>query len=342
MVASAVLSEPDIGIRDDLTDFGMTAARAALIATDLQYLLGRQALPNDLMTRRTVEAIACMYRGKPKTDTWSSLVALKLGDPTLPLVCIHPLGGNVFWYSDIARRLPTSQAVYGLHARGLDLTESVQTAISEMAASYVADMQRKIPHGPYALLGWSFGGIVAFEMARQLTIWGQTTPVLAMCDVGPDDISVIPATEDAAFGLLIHAVRLDADAGELMALDSQQRLQELLRRAVHHRRIPADYTLAHLNRMLSINHAHLAALHAYDFRRYDGDIIVFRADESGPTAAVHAPRSKDLGWNRYVAGDIRLYATTGSHFDSLNRANLDIVAHHLSLELGAALAWGQH
>jgi thioesterase domain-containing protein len=262
---------------------------------------------------------------------------LRPGSPKVPLVCVHPLGGNAFWYLDLARRLAAGQAVYGLHSRGLDLTEPVQFAINEIAASFLADIRRTLPEGPYALLGWSFGGIVAFEMARQLSASAETTPVLAMCDVGPDDISVIPATNEAAFGLLIHALRLDDNAAELIALEPGKRLGELHRRALHYGRVPPDYTVAHLDRMLNINYAHLAALHAYEFGTYNGDLIVFRADESGPQSRNHVARSENLGWEAFINGDIRLYATTGSHFDSLNRTNLDTVARHLTCELESAV-----
>ena len=81
----------------------------------------------------------------------------------------------------------TTQPVYGLQAKGLDGGEPLKT-IEEMAAHYVKEIRELHPHGPYFMGGLSFGGIVAFEMARQLTAVGQKVGLLAVLDTGYEEM----------------------------------------------------------------------------------------------------------------------------------------------------------
>jgi thioesterase domain-containing protein len=337
-VAGSVLGVEDVGIRDDLIELGMDEQAAAEIANYLTPLLGRNAKAEQLLQARKVDLIAQLYRELPWIGMWSSLAELRRRDgERLPLICVHPLGGNAFWYLALARRLRHEQAVYGLHARGLDLAEEVQTQVSEMAASYLCDLRRTVPRGPYALLGWSFGGVVAFEMARQLAAAETPVPILAMCDVGPQDAASTPSSPEAAFALLVHAVQLDAEVGMLMALEPDERLATLHRLALERQRLPPGYTVAHLERMLLINQVHLVAFRDYEFGRYEHDVILLRAGERDAQPS-DDPSNEDLGWTGVIDGEVRIYPISGSHFDALSRQNLDGIAHCLAYEHSAATA----
>jgi thioesterase domain-containing protein len=332
-VASATLEITDIGIRDNLVEIGMTHSGAQALSRGLVPLVGRYGTAESLCDAQTVEAIASHYRTLPKTGEWSSLAELRPGS-TSPLVCVHPLGGNAFWYLPLARKIGGEQTIYGLHSQGLDLTEPVQRDIAEMAHTYIADLRRAAPHGPYALLGWSFGGAVAFEMARQLAP-DDVVSFVAMCDVGPDDMAAIPDSADAAFGLLVHAVRLDHAAPELMSLGGSARVETLHRMCLQHERLPPGYLPEHLERMFAINHANLHAMHTYAFGQYSGDLIVFRAAQRDTGAESQVGR-RDLGWRQYVDGDIAIESITGSHFDALSRTNIDVIAAYLQRRLRQA------
>jgi thioesterase domain-containing protein/acyl carrier protein len=333
--ASRRLTVPDIGIRDDLVELGMDRDAARDLADLMGAVLGRHAIPEEIIQLRVVEDIARMYRDLPRSGQWSSLTELRAGAASLPLICVHPLGGNAFWYLPLARRLNEGQSVYGLHSRGLDLAEEAQREVSVMAASYIEDLRSRIPRGPYALLGWSFGGLVAFEIARQLVALGSTVPLLAICDAGPNDALATPASLDAAFALLVHAVGLDRAAGELMALDPGERLGQLFRLSLERQRLPPGYGLAHLERMLQLNHLHLLAARSYQFGDYPHDLVLFRA--VGRDADQTASASPDLGWGGIVEGKVSIYPTAGSHFDSLNRRNL----HTISTPLAPSAAYRQ-
>jgi thioesterase domain-containing protein len=95
------------------------------------------------------------------------------------------IGGNVLCYSDLSRLLGTEQPLYGLQARGLDDRESPFERIEPMASHYLSEIRSVQAHGPYRLGGTCFGGVVAYEMARQLRAAGEEVELLFMLEAWP-------------------------------------------------------------------------------------------------------------------------------------------------------------
>jgi thioesterase domain-containing protein len=102
-----------------------------------------------------------------------------------PVYLVHGVGGGMFWgYSNLARHLGADQPVYAFKSRGLDGLPELPT-IEEMAAAYLADLRVHRPHGPYLLGGYCFGGVVAYEMARQLQAQGEEVNLLGLMNCSP-------------------------------------------------------------------------------------------------------------------------------------------------------------
>jgi thioesterase domain-containing protein len=328
-VAGAVLGVSSVGIHDSLPELGMGKSEARSLSHELVSLLGRRATVASLLDAATVEGIAGIYRELPRVARWSSLVALNPGAVGPSLICVHPLGGNAFWYLPLARKLGNALTVYGLHSRGLDPAEKIESDTVMMARSYVDDLKRRAPRGPYALLGWSFGGILAFAMARRLAEM-DTVSLVAVLDVGPVDAPTLPDSADAAYGLLVHAVSLDHMVAQLMGLPGEERLDEMYRACLALNRLPPGYTREHLARMLAINQSNLRAMKSYEFGRYSGEFTIFRATERDHNP--HIGHDEDLGWGRYVT-KIRIHPIAGKHYDAMNRINVNVIADHLSRAL---------
>jgi pimeloyl-ACP methyl ester carboxylesterase len=102
-----------------------------------------------------------------------------------PLFCVHPAAGIAWSYAGLTTPLGADRPVYGLQARGLDGSGVLPASVTEMAADYLAHVRRVQPHGPYHLLGWSFGGLVAHEMAVQLQQSGEEVGLLSLLDAFP-------------------------------------------------------------------------------------------------------------------------------------------------------------
>jgi acetoacetyl-CoA synthetase len=109
------------------------------------------------------------------------LVLLKPGIGN-PLFIVHGLGGNVWELADLGRLIPSRRPVYAIQAKGLDGTEAPLESLAEMAGFYVQVIREVQPRGPYMLAGYSFGGVVAFEMAHQLADAGADIALLVLMD----------------------------------------------------------------------------------------------------------------------------------------------------------------
>ena len=112
----------------------------------------------------------------------STLIPLREAGSKPPLFCVHPDHGLVLFYQALTSRLPPDQPVYGLQAVGADGDEAPLSSLEAMAARYIADIRKFQPHGPYHLGGYSLGGVLAAEMARQLHAAGQQVGLLALLD----------------------------------------------------------------------------------------------------------------------------------------------------------------
>ena len=104
-----------------------------------------------------------------------ALVPIQTSGNNPPLFVVHLIGGNVLSFAELSKLIGQEQPLYGLQSIGLDGRENPIDNIEEMAARYVEEVQLIQPRGPYFLAGGCMGGIVAFEMAQQLRVQGQTS-----------------------------------------------------------------------------------------------------------------------------------------------------------------------
>ncbi|MGW7436991.1 non-ribosomal peptide synthetase, partial [Streptomyces sp. NPDC054849] len=123
--------------------------------------------------------------GASAADALDVLLPLRPGGTGAPLFCVHPAAGISWVYSGLLRHLHPERPVHGLQARGL--RGGSPSSVTEMAEDYVQQIRAVQPQGPYHLLGWSFGGVVAQAMAVTLQAAGQEVALLALLDGLPAD-----------------------------------------------------------------------------------------------------------------------------------------------------------
>jgi thioesterase domain-containing protein len=111
---------------------------------------------------------------------WSALVPISVGGSHRPFFGVHGGAGTSLLYYPLAHLLDAEQPFYGLQAVGLYGRETPQTSVREMAARYISELRSVQPQGPYALGGYCFGGLVAYEMAVQLMDAGEKIDLVAM------------------------------------------------------------------------------------------------------------------------------------------------------------------
>ncbi len=162
-----VLQMPVGGPEDDFFDAGGDSLKAIQFTIDLERALGLE-LSLTLITEAPKFARLCEALKEHRTTRYVPLVILKPGDGSPPVFLIHGLGGNVAGFFPMTRRMTYPGAVIGIQARGLAGKDPPHATVEAMAAEYLREVKARQPDGPYNLCGYSFGGLVAFEMARRL------------------------------------------------------------------------------------------------------------------------------------------------------------------------------
>lgn len=175
-----------IGVADDFFELGGHSLLAASMLIAVEEATGVAVPMADLVDGTTVEALAEAVRTAEPSRPRSVLVPLQEGDPERrPLFWGHDLHGSAFRFQALARALGPDQPVYGFESPFLAADPPPYRTIATLALAYATEITRRFPEGPYLLGGYSFGGILAFEVAQQLVRDGHEVELLVVVDVGP-------------------------------------------------------------------------------------------------------------------------------------------------------------
>jgi thioesterase domain-containing protein len=290
------------------------------------------------LTAATLGEQANLVRRPQEVQTeWPSLVPIRESGSKPPLFFVHMADGHVLSYRDLMRHLPTDQPLYGLQSRGLDGTSPINTRIEDMARDYVAEIRRAYPCGPYAICGWSFGGTVAFEMARQLEQQQRRVALLALFDTRVPTQTV---RRRQAKRIWIRTLRTPVHISRVLAY-----VKGWLRRpdpspvtASVEARVWESLALEYQREfrlpptLENVLKANKKALHDYVPRAYGGRVTVIRA--------LHrlSQRSRDplLGWGTLSIGDLELHEVAGSHLSLLFEPHVRSLAEKLTQCLNRA------
>ncbi|RKH98198.1 non-ribosomal peptide synthetase, partial [Corallococcus sp. AB038B] len=315
-----VLGVKPIGVRTSFFALGGHSLLAVRLMAALREQLGRDVPLAALFQHPTVEDLANLLRAE--TETWSPLVPLEKGDAGLrPLFLVHPGGGNVLAYPELARLLGPQQPVFGLQARGLQAGHAVVETVEEMATLYVAAIRAEQPEGPYRLAGWSLGGVIAFEMARQLRAQGQAVGLLALLDAYVPGVGAPPgeapkkdpdASTRVAFALTVaqaFSLTLPVSNEALERMDDEAMLGTLLAVGVQAGLLEEATGREQLRALFRVYQANLRAMDRYVPGPYDGPALLLAATEATPTSEV--PRHR--GWEPFVRGGLDVRDVPGGH-----------------------------
>jgi len=234
------------------------------------------------------------------------LLALRSAGKEASLFCIHPAAGLCWPLAGLAGRVG-DHPIFGLQARGLDRPAPLPASIEEVVADCLRDVLSVQPSGPYHLIGWSFGGLVAQHLACALRERGESVALLAVLDTYPTQPVLTDAEASEAMFLRYCAEALGLPMPSDPDALTSDGLVELARA---HGQGLAGLDADCLRRMLAVwrNNAALAARAAY--RRFDGDMLLFVAEDRqgepgpAPTAAM---------WRPYVAGRIQVCGVAARH-----------------------------
>ena len=185
----ALLDVRHLGVDDDYFALGGRSLAAARMFARIESEFGVRLPLATLLEAPTVAMLARKIEEGAASQNWEPLVCLQPHGAGPPLFVVHLLGGNVVSYQALVTRLGGERPIYGLQARGLSGVEKPLTTIESMAALYIGEIARLQADGPLLLAGASFGGLVAFEMARQTVQTGRQVAFLGIMDTDYPDIA---------------------------------------------------------------------------------------------------------------------------------------------------------
>ncbi|MEV2245996.1 amino acid adenylation domain-containing protein [Streptomyces sp. NPDC049970] len=285
---SDALGLPEVSATDSFFDLGGHSLMAIRLVGRIRAELRTGLTVRDLFETPTVEGLAQRLRpdsaapASAPADDFGVLLPLRTQGGRPPLFCFHPGFGLSWSYASLMRRLAPDQPVYALQARGIASEEALPSSYEELLDEYLRHVRAVRPHGPYRLLGWSFGGLVAHSLATRLQAEGEEVELLAMLDTAmvgtdeelePREMRRLIETETAAVRQVVP------DAQRLMAV-----VENLIR-------LRAEFRP----------------------ERFRGDVLHFTAaDEPGRTAPVGEP------WVPYVGGRLVEHRVACTHLEMMN------------------------
>lgn len=318
----SALGNNKIGLHDNFFSLG---GRSLVAARLISKINKRYSLKLGLATFfncQTIAELAALIHGHLTTHVPSSIVAVQPEGASAPLFMVHGVGGNVLNFYDLAKSLGFNQPVYGVEAQALQSSAPPLTSLEDLAAYYVKEVRKIQPEGPYNFLGYSYGGFVAFEMARQLQMANQKVELLGMLDT---PVWRHPVQEEHQ--TLRKAVR------QIMAVWTPffHRLRPCtpmeIFDGIKSTILRTFYTFATANGMVippqlrSVYHINSFAAVNYVPKPYDGVITMLRASrEKGP---------RDLGWGMFSTQPVRVFEIPGAHLQVLSNENLPRVVKSL-------------
>jgi len=321
-----------IGVRDNFFALGGHSLVAVRLVSRIEQELGKKIPVRAVFQGATIEYLAGLLR--EGTVKMPRVVQLRSGRK-LPFICVHPAGGSIFNYLNLAQHLDPNQPLYALHASGMDEDEPAHETIEAMAADYISAIREEGIKGPYFLGGWSMGGVVAFEMARQLRADGEEVAGLSLID------SAVPTAEHFdetslligfAQNIGLQAGHVDVSPDELLKLSTEDKLALILNWAKQEHLLPLEVELSDIQRSFNVYRANLRALANYTPQAQRVRITLFKADEH----VMQNGKGEAMGWDALTEEQVEVCVIPGNHYTLLSGPHVRILAEHLQASFNKA------
>ncbi len=300
-----------VSIRDNFFDLGGHSLLAVRLFSLLDPVFG--TLPVSLLFEApTIAQMAAKLAEGGVRTRWQSLVAIQPAGSRPPLFIIPGVEGNVLNCTRLARAMGHDQPVYGLHSIGLDGERAPLEKVETIAAHFLSEIREVQPSGPYHMAGVCVGGIVAYEMGRQLRAGGESVAPVILIDTWPPE-SIDPELQQAAAQRSFWARRLRQHYEELRRRGAKEQIRYIVRlaslagAAVRRKQLPVGLRDDLLEK--AIGYANYAAVRRYRPKAYDGKLLLVIAD--GEKSFEVDPR---LVWASLASGGAvvqRIPATNG-------------------------------
>ncbi len=318
-----VLACSRLGVHDNFFECGGHSLLATALLAEIRKECGIQLRLADFVNSPTVARMAAAIASGESANT-PSVVAIQSKGSKPPLFLVHGVGGTVVGLGLLSKHLGQDQPVYAVQSPSLREADSLPTTVEEMATRYIKEILAVRPSGPFLLLGYSLGGLIAFEIAQQFRAMGCCVGMLGMLDTFQlgywrnvsARVSFRKRSRSCFRVIRLHLERLAAGPGRIDYLMDRigSKYVSLLYR------FRADRAGTH--RLGTVDHLNWYAARKYVARPYPDNMILFRAMERGPDEEYDYL----LGWGGMAKGGIEVYDIPGGHEEMGNEPNIQVLA----------------
>jgi amino acid adenylation domain-containing protein len=326
-----------VGVRDPFFALGGHSLLAVRMVAQIEQVFGQRLSLTTLFHHTTIESLASVLRQRTDAHTVGCCVPIQPQGSAPPLFLVHPAGGNVLCYLALAQQLGQDQPVYAFQAEGLEGGQVPGGSVTDMARTYLAAMKAVQPHGPYQLAGWSFGGLVAVEMAAQLQAQHEAVRFVGLLDaIAPPLIRELTPTPDddvQFFADYFAESNVTLDLAHLRSLAPQAQLDEVVAQGRRLGVFPADVAVEHTRRLVQIYRNNMAAAVRHHPPLRPIHLTLFAASERRPEDPT---LPTDHGWQACTTGAVDVVAVPGQHHTMVTLPHVEVLAQRLKRALVAA------
>ena len=325
----------EISLNDNFIDMGLDSMTALSIIVDIEEQFDKRFPLNVLVHHPTTKLLA-NFIDTSTSSPYSSLIALKKDGSKVPLYLLHGIGLNLFNFNGMLSYMNASQPVYGLRAAGMDGNKTPLKSIESLAAHYNRQILNHDPIGPYAIAGYSFGGIIAFEMVKQFKESGKSVELLAMIDTHikhPPPLSLVTKAakkitrqfKKLTFRIESFYLHPLANINYLGTLYGNTFKSILIWLGVLDK-----YKVSELPAyMQNVVERMEKAWHRYTIKPYDVKLDLFKAEKR----LYYVDEPNLLGWGRYAQQGVTVHTVPGDHADMFEPPNDKTLAELLQKRL---------
>ena len=301
---SHLLGVERIGVHDNFFDLGGHSLVGLQLLGQVEDRFSRSLSLRSLFQAPTIAAFAKILDQHKGDHAFTNLSPIQPEGNKIPFFCVHGDEANYF----IPRYLGTDQPFYGFFHQGEDGSPIRYTTVEDIAGHFLDELLSVRPHGPYLLGGYSFGGLVAFEMAQKLTAAGHDVPLLVMLDT--------------------YAPHLFKEV-----MKAEQKLYDPLKKMVMRQMMKLNRKNGKLENP-KLRHFHIIdtydeAILRYRPTPYAGPVTVFRAEASP---------GGDMGWGKIVTGPVDVRVVPGDHYSMIKEPQVRKLVQELSASIDHAVS----
>jgi amino acid adenylation domain-containing protein len=302
-----ILDIQPIGVQDDFFDLGGDSLAAVDVLTRLEQEFQVLLPPEVFIHEPTIAALAHRL-GQQKDAAWSSpLIAIQPSGSKPPFFCTGGYGGNVLQFRGIRPHLDPDQPFYGLRDPRLGHKKVAFTRIADIARRHVETLLARQPHGPYYIGGYSFGCLVAFEIAQQLQRAGHDVGALLFLDL-PN--GCLPRRPGPTLGPKIRSLMRQPSLSTVYS-------RIITKLALLTKRLTPAFIAP-----LSVLEANVLAKIAYVPQVYPGRIIFLQTKNN---------QGVPLMWKPLIAGGIEVQEIPGDHYTMWQEPHVSVLAEKIKV-----------